>query len=98
MKSYWIAIGKPQVLEGITKAGLTDKEIVKLILTFERRVCTCQNMLSSGSSWETMNFSNAYNDASMAISEIEENHFEAWEQYTDARGFAKGCNLGDFLA
>ena len=94
--TYWTRIVKPEVLKGIEDAGITDKSLIKNILTYERRIVTCQNMLINGVSWENMIYSQASNDASMLQDDLLEN--DDYLNYQECRGFFRGATFGDSLA
>jgi len=96
--SYWMQIEKPKVEKGIKDAGITNKKAIKQIMIFMRRVCTMQNRLEDGISWNVVNDSFTYNDASMAQSELTEYYESDWHKYQEATGAVKGAYLGDYLA
>ena len=52
MKTYWTATLKPQVLEGIKKANITNKDVIKLILKLNKSVSTCRTNMAYGMSWD----------------------------------------------
>jgi hypothetical protein len=57
---------KAEVLENCSKAGITDKGFIKTILLVERRVLTTRKLMQK-ISWESVCYSQAYNQAARAL-------------------------------
>jgi hypothetical protein len=94
----WTKVIKPQVEAEISKANLTDKKVIKLILNLERRMNTCRNYLSNGGTWNGMCELKANGDAYYLIQDLREFHSEQWFKYLDANNYCRNSELGDFLA
>lgn len=106
MKTYWTAILKPQVLEEIKKANITNKEVIRLILKLNKSVSTCRTNMANGMSWYLICHSDAY---SRAYNALEDLYFGAeygkrtifaddYEAYCNASGICADANLSDWLA
>jgi hypothetical protein len=106
MKTYWTATLKPQVLEGIKKANITNKDVIKLILKLNKSVSTCRTNMAYGMSWDLICHSDAYNRAYDALEDLyhgaeygERTIFaDDYEEYCNANGILAEANLGDWLA
>jgi len=96
--------------KAFTTASLDKAEVQggarKAILAFERKLTTCSNMLSRGTAWETMTFTEAYHTARQLMDDLnacgewgmqDAKHFKEWSQYQEVRGGTGNCNLGDLL-
>lgn len=108
MASYDWKIQKEKHLEQLKNAGISPKsEFGKLYLRFCRRVNTCWNRMGSGSerAWESMCYSDAYNEASDLLDRFngggylkeEAEFWNEWQKLAEANGICKGATLGDHL-
>jgi hypothetical protein len=105
MKTYWTRELKPQVLENINKAGITNKEAIKTILTFEKSVNSARK-LSVKQTWYTVCHSKPYNKAGDLLIKLNGHtygttdapYWKEWAAYCDVRGALADANLGDWLA
>jgi len=106
MKTYWTATLKPQVLEGIKKANITNKEVINLILKLNKSVSTCKTHSANGMSWYSICNSEAYNRAYNALEDL---YFGAeygkrtifaddYEAYCNANGICADADVSDWLA
>ena len=98
MKTNWTSRIKPQVLQAIGNAGITNKEAIKCILTFERRVNTCRNMLGNGASWDAVCNSYAEVDAQFEIDKLKGTFASEWASYCNQMEICPNSNVNDFLA
>jgi hypothetical protein len=94
----WIKVIKPQVEAEISKARLTDKNAIKLIMNLERRMNTCRNYLANGGTWYGMCESKANSDAYFILEDLKSIYVSEWYKYLDANGYCRNAELGDFLA
>lgn len=88
---------KPIVENEIAKADITNKAFIKLLMTYRRRVNTCQNM-GYNHSWDYVCNSSAFCDAYLALDDIKTDHYDLWKQYCVANGYCVTADLGDWLA
>ena len=83
----------------IQKSGISDKESIKLILRFHRRINTCQNFLNNGSTYETMcETFYPFTEADNILKSLKENHKEDFFKYCDASGYVRYFDCGDMMA
>ena len=94
----WIKVIKPQVEVEISKARLTDKEVIKLIMKLERRMNTCRNYMNNGGTWNGMCELKANGDAYYILEDLKSIHVSEWNKYLDANGYCRNSGLGDFLS
>jgi len=94
----WMKVIKPQVEAEISKAELTDKNAIKLIMSLERRINTCKNYLANGGSWNGMCELKANGDAYYMLEDLKSTYVSEWYKYLDANGYCRSAELGDFLA
>lgn len=95
----WIKVIKPQVEAEISKAGITDKQVVSLIMNFERRLNTCRNYLANGGTWSNMCYNlKAKSDAYFILEKLQIHHGVEWFKYLDANNYCRNAHVGDFLA
>jgi hypothetical protein len=94
----WIKVIKPQVEAEISKARLTDKVTIKLILNLERRMNTCRNYLANGGTWSGMCELKANGDAYYMLEDLKSIHTSEWFKYLDANNYCRNAHVGDFLA
>lgn len=94
----WTNIIKPQVEAEIKKSGVTDKNVIKLIMNFERRLNTCRNYLSNGGTWGTMCELKAKSDAYYILEDLRTLHETNWFKHMDANGYCRNSEVGDFLS
>lgn len=94
----WIKVIKPQVEAEISKARLTDKVTIKLILNFERRLNTCRNYLANGGTWSGMCELKARDDAYYMLEDLKSIYTSEWFKYLDANNYCRNAHVGDFLA
>ncbi len=106
MKSEWTAEIKPEILANIEKAGIENKEFVKLLLRFERRLNTTLNKLYSGMSWNNVCHEYSYNEAGQILEYYFTNrphsekgkYYELYCKYCAITGTCPTSTLEDYLA
>ena len=94
----WTKVIKPQVEAEISKAGITDKQVISLIMNFERRLNTCRNYLANGGTWSGMCELKARDDAYYMLEDLKSIHTSEWFKYLDANNYCRNAHVGDFLA
>lgn len=92
----WIIL-KIEIENEISKTGITDKNFIKLLLKFNRKVNTLRNMLKKNS-LEYVLESKLYGDAYSLLEEIENKYNDMYEIYNKTNGYYSSYNLGDYLA
>lgn len=105
MKTYWTTVLKPKILSDIKEAGITNKEAIRCILKFERRLLATTNLMTK-MSWYTLTHSNSYNEASSELSRLNGNSYgkkdaefhSEWIAYCKVTTTVPTSNLGDFLS
>lgn len=94
----WMKVVKPQVEEAISKAKITDKKAIKLIMNLERRINTCKNYLDNGGSWNGMCELKTNGDAYYMLQDLKSIYVSDWYKYLDVNGYCRSAELGDFLS
>lgn len=99
---------KAEVIKELDSAGVKDENARATILRFERRVNTTRNLLYNGYTWESICFSDSYNEASRILeNELKDNrnHYgekgkyaDEFKSYCEANGTLPDAHLGDYLA
>ena len=101
----WIEV-KEHVVNTIVKAGITDREVIQVILKLHRCANTCRNMQANGCSQEYI----TYTKPAMQFEELMEQlyisyvpsvkpkFYEQWLAYCKVGNIVPSADLFDWLA
>ena len=92
----WIELKSAIELE-IKNSNVNDKNTIKLIFNFERRLNSCRNILAKGGSWSTMTNSTSFNEGYFMLEDLKDNHSE-WKKYADYNKLFGNVCIGDLLS
>ena len=96
---------KIEVLGELDKAGI-EGEARKTILSLERKLVTCRNLLGRGATWEALGNSAPYRAARDLMDDLnacgewgmeKAPHWDAWCSYQEVQGNGGNCTLGDMI-